>query len=58
MPVIGHMLAFVIFGLVFALFRLVAGHAMGLVPSLVVSIPCEVAGVVAGRSVKRWMEGG
>ena len=55
---IGHLLAFVLFGVVFALFRLVAGHGMGLVPSLVVSIPCEVAGVMAGRSVKRWMQGG
>jgi hypothetical protein len=56
--VIGHLLAFVIFGVVFTLFRLFAGHGMGLVPSLVVSIPCEVAGVIAGRSVKRWMQGG
>ncbi len=55
---IGHLLAFVLFGFVFALFRLVAGHGMGLVPSLVVSVPCEVAGVMAGRSVKRWMQGG
>ena len=52
------MLAFVLFGLVLAMFRLVAGHAMGIVPSLVLSVPCEVAGVVAGRSMKRWLEGG
>jgi len=56
--VIGHLLAFLIFMVVFGFFRLVAGHAMGIVPSLVVSVPCEVAGVVAGRSFKRWMQGG
>jgi hypothetical protein len=56
--VIGHLLAFVIFVIVLGFFHLVAGHGMGIVPSLVVSIPCEVAGVVAGRSVKRWMGGG
>jgi len=56
--VIGHLLAFVIFGILLGMFRLVAGHAMGLVPSLVISVPCEVAGVVAGRSVRRWMQGG
>ncbi len=55
---IGHLLAFLIFMVVFGFFRLVAGHAMGIVPSLVVSVPCEVAGVVAGRSFKRWMQGG
>ena len=55
---IGHLLAFVIFGILLGMFRLVAGHAMGLVPSLVISVPCEVAGVVAGRSVRRWMQGG
>ncbi len=55
---IGHLLAFVIFGIVLGLFRLVAGHAMGLVPSLVISVPCEVAGVVAGRRVREWMQGG
>lgn len=55
---IGHLLAFLLFMVVLGLFRLVAGHGMGIVPSVVVGIPCEVAGVVAGRSVKRWMEGG
>lgn len=57
-PVIGHLLAFLIFMVVLGLFHLVAGHGMGIVPSVVVGIPCEVAGVVAGRSVKRWMQGG
>jgi len=56
--VIGHLLAFLIFVVVLGLFHLVAGHGMGIMPSLVVSVPCEVAGVVAGRSVKRWMRGG
>lgn len=55
--VIGHLLAFVLFCVVYGAFRLVAGHGMGIVPSLVVSVPCEVAGVIAGRSVKRWMAG-
>lgn len=56
--VIGHLLALLIFIVVLGLFRLAAGHGMGIVPSVVVGIPCEVAGVVAGRSVKRWMQGG
>jgi len=56
--VIGHLLAFLIFMVVLGMFHLVAGHGMGIVPSVAVGIPCEVAGVVAGRSVKRWMEGG
>lgn len=56
--VIGHLLAFLIFMVVLGMFRLVAGHGMGIVPSLVATVPCEVAGVVAGRSFKRWMDGG
>lgn len=54
---LGHGIAFVLFSLVYAAFRAVAGHAMPLVPALVVSVPCEVAGVVAGRSLRRWTGG-
>lgn len=54
---IGHLIGFVLFSALFGLFRLIAGHPMAIVPSLVLAVPCEVAGVIAGQRVKAWMRG-
>ena len=54
---IGHLLAFVLFSAVLGLVRLVSGHAMGIVPSLALAVPCEVTGVILGHRMKAWMRG-
>jgi hypothetical protein len=54
---LGHLIAFVLFFVIYGAFHAIAGHAMPLVPSLVMSVPCEVAGVVAGRSLRAWTRG-
>lgn len=54
---IGHLLAFVLFSAVLGFVRVVSGHAMGIGPSLVLALPCEVAGVILGHRMKAWMRG-
>ncbi len=54
---LGHLLAFVLFGLTYALVRAVSGHPLGIGASLVLAVPCELGGVIAGRSLRRWMRG-
>ncbi len=54
---IGHLIGFVLFSVIFGLVRLVSGHGLAIVPSLVLAVPCEVTGVIAGHRLKAWMGG-
>lgn len=54
---VGHLLAFVLLMALLGIFRVFSGHAMGIGPSLVLALPCEVAGVILGHRMKAWMRG-
>jgi len=54
---LGHLIAFLVFSLAYALIRVVAGHPPPIVASVVLAVPCELGGVVAGRALRRWMQG-